>query len=134
MPRRFGYSWPTLLLVCLLAGCGGDLRPGYPQVPLLVSKKPVEMKSESTVAALAPQEPTLPPPPQSALVSIPPDFEKYVRLVKRSQPPKPDTMHGPTVPTVPQDGPRIPSLDKSDASMPEQRLPEPLPAKLPPVR
>jgi hypothetical protein len=77
----------NLGLVCLAAfvvGCHTETRPENPPMPLLASKKPVEPKPDQKDATLGMEEPTLPVPPASALASLPPEFEKYVRFVKRS--------------------------------------------------
>ncbi len=76
----------VLVSLAVIAGCHGDTRPENPPMPLLATKKPIEPKPEQKEAALAMEEPTLPAPPASALASLPPEFDKYVRFVKRSKP------------------------------------------------
>jgi hypothetical protein len=66
-------------------GCTHEVQPRYPPVPLLVSKKPIEPKTEPKEQTVAMEEPALPLPPSTALASLPPDFEKYVRFIKRSK-------------------------------------------------
>jgi hypothetical protein len=73
--------------VAIVVGCSHEVQPDYPSLPLLVSKKPIEPKSERKDTVLGLQEPILPAPPPTALASLPPDFEKFVRFVKRTHAP-----------------------------------------------
>jgi hypothetical protein len=84
MLRRRAKVAGLLCLLCVAAGCTHDVQPDYPPVPVLAIKKPTEPTAERKDPVLVMEEPNLPVPPPTALASLPPDFQKYVRFVKRS--------------------------------------------------
>jgi hypothetical protein len=138
--RQSGRLWFFVVLSGLLAGCGPAVRPDYPDEPLLISKKPVEMKQESTKAALVYEEPPLPAPPASALVTTPPEFEKYVRMVKRMKPAKPADSPTQTAPSNRSDLPtKMPAVQPTPvrtlpALQPTPTLPDVGEPRHPPVQ
>ena len=96
--------WPAALLACCLTGgCElGSVRNKYPQDPLLLSKKPVDGKIDSSKPVLlARAEPAVPPLPNMALVSAPPSREPPLeREPQRASPETPDQLP-PTVRVIP---------------------------------
>lgn len=84
--RRNGLA--ALLLCDLLLGCQRAAVSPYPPDPLLMSKKPIEVKAEKAVPTLAVlNEPTAPPLPFAALASLPPELQ--TPALARSSPVKP---------------------------------------------
>jgi hypothetical protein len=73
----------------------------YPPDPLLLSKKPVEVKAETSRPLLATSEPTVPPLPVAALASAPRERlgDVATRAALTQGPPLPAPAAGPTTST-----------------------------------